>query len=136
MNIQEELKKFDEAEKALTKQIDDEVALEEEIQEVALYTAKTLANNPMAPFTIQNRDFIVVAATHTGAKGEPMIQLVAREKLAILTPDAKIIKADLTIDTNYTNIFKLSINRCKSYIRNFINILKSIHNHFSNILTY
>lgn len=102
MNIQEELKKFDEAEKALTKQIDDEVALEEEIQEVALYTAKTLANNPMAPFTIQNRDFIVVAATHTGAKGEPMIQLVAREKLAILTPDAKIIKADLTIDTNYT----------------------------------
>nr|DAV25169.1 MAG TPA: hypothetical protein [Caudoviricetes sp.] len=102
MNINEELKKFDEAEKALTKQIDDEVALEEEIQEVALYTAKALANSPMVPFTIQNRDFIVVAATHKGPKGEPMIQLVAREKLAIVTPEAKIIKADLIIDTNFT----------------------------------
>lgn len=102
MNMNEELKKINEAEKALHKQIDDEVALEEEIQEVALYTAKALENNPMAPFTIQNRDFILVAATHAGNKGEKKIQLVAREKLAIMTPDAKIIKADLTIDTNYT----------------------------------
>ena len=38
--MQEELKKFDEAEKALTKQIDDEVALEEEIQEVAYIQLK------------------------------------------------------------------------------------------------
>lgn len=102
MNIEKELKKFDEAEKALTKQIDDEIALEEEIQEVAAYTAKALENKPMVPFSIQGRDFIVVAAMHDGPKGERMIQLVAREKLAIISPQAKIIKADLVIDTNYT----------------------------------
>lgn len=102
MNINSELKRLQLAEKALHKKIDDEVALEQEIQEVSLYTARALENRPMVPFSIQGRNFILVAAVSSSPKGKKMIQLVAREKLAVITPDATIIRADLTIDTNYT----------------------------------
>lgn len=102
MNIKKELKRIEEAEKALRKQIDDEINLEQEIQEVSKHTAKLLSNNPMAPFSIQGRDFIVVAAVHTNEQNEQCIQLAAREKLRIDIATPTVIKADLVIDTNYT----------------------------------
>lgn len=102
MNIKKELEKIDKAEKALRKQIDDEVNLEQEIQEVSKYTAKILNGSPMAPFSIQGRNFMVVAAVYSNEQNEQCIQLVAREKLNIEISTPTVIKADLVIDTNYT----------------------------------
>ena len=84
-------------EQKLHKQIDDEVKREEEIDEIAQYTARQLAVNPMVPFSIDNRDFLLVAAMYNDNVGNRCIQLVAREKTAILTPNAKIIKANMDI---------------------------------------
>ena len=89
-------------EQKLHKQIDDEVKREEEIDEIAQYTARQLAVNPMVPFSIDNRDFLLVAAMYNDNVGNRCIQLVAREKTAILTPNAKIIKANMELDINYT----------------------------------
>lgn len=97
-----DLKMIEKAEKALHKQIDSEISLEEEIQEVASYTARLLENKPMALFSIQGRDFAIVAATYTNDIGQSCIQLVAREKLKIEISTPTVIKADLVIDTNYT----------------------------------
>lgn len=102
MNLKKELEKFDLAEKALHKQIDDEVALENEIQEVAKYTARQLSSKPMAFMSIQKRDFVVLAVNQFDAQGRRCIQVVAREKTLIDTINATIIKADLVVDTNYT----------------------------------
>lgn len=88
-------------EENLHKKIDDQVKLEEEIEEVAKYTAHNLINNHMTAMTIQNRDFVLVMTEHR-TNEDRAIQIAAREKNAILTPMATIIKADFVIDTNYS----------------------------------
>lgn len=88
-------------EENLHKKIDDQVKLEEEIEEVAKYTAQKLINSPMTAMTIQNRDFILVMTEHR-TNEDRLIQIAAREKNAILTPMATVIKADFVIDTNYS----------------------------------
>lgn len=98
----DKLKEIMEMEQKLHKQIDDEVKREEEINEIAIYTAKKLQYAPMVPFSIDGRDFVLVVANYNNARGMRCMQLVAREKTIIETPTAKIIKADLEIDTNYT----------------------------------
>lgn len=97
-----DLKAIEKAEKALHKKIDAEVSLEKEIHEVARYTAKALENKPMAPFSIQGRDFILVAAIYSNDIGEKCIQLVAREKLKVEVSTPTVIKADLVIDNRYS----------------------------------
>ena len=99
MNIDKEIKKIEETEKAFLKQIDDENILEKEIDDIAKYTAEKLSKEMAASFTIQNRTFIVIASTYNDHKN---IQLVAREKTKIDTPNAKIIRADLEMDLSYT----------------------------------
>lgn len=96
-----DLKLINTIEENLHKKIDDQVKLEEEIEEVAKYTAHNLINNPMTAMTIQNRDFILVMTEHR-TNEDRLIQIAAREKNAILTPMATIIKADFVIDTNYS----------------------------------
>ena len=97
-----DLKAIEKAEKALHKQIDKEVSLEKEIHEVARHTAKALENKPMAPFSIQGREFIIIAGIHTNDIGEKCIQLVAREKLKVEVSTPTVIRADLVIDNRYS----------------------------------
>ena len=101
-DIDNKLKEITEIEQILHKKIDDDVKQEEEIDEIAKYTAQQLSLNPMVPFSINGRDFLVVAAMYNNSAGERCIQLVAREKNTILTPNAKVIKANMVLDTNYT----------------------------------
>ena len=96
-----DLKLINTIEENLHKKIDDQVKLEEEIEEVAKYTAHNLVNNHMTAMTIQNRDFILVMTEHKNNE-DRLIQIAAREKNAILTPMATVIKADFIIDTNYS----------------------------------
>ena len=109
MNINAELKKAQEIEKVLHKKIDSEVDLEREIDEVAKYTAKALEKRPIAAFTIQKRDFIVIATMKEGPKTGSVIELVAREKPKIITPNEKIYRANLTIDTDYSKEENLTV---------------------------
>lgn len=102
MNLKAELDHLDKAEKALIKKIDDEVALEEEIQEVSTFTAKCMLSKPIVPMSIQGRDFLVVSQQYKNESNELCINIVAREKTLIDIGNAKVIKADLVIDTNYT----------------------------------
>lgn len=101
MNLQKELKHIEEAEKALHKKIDDEVTLEKEIDEVAKFTAKQLANKPMVPFSIQGEDYFIIAAVQN--LGNVMkIELVARKVDKLVTPNSKVIRANLEVDPEYT----------------------------------
>lgn len=101
MDLQKELKHIEEAEKALHKKIDDEVTLEKEIDEVAKFTAKQLANKPMVPFSIQGEDYFIIAAVQN--LGNVMkIELVARKVDKIVTPNSKVIRANLEVDPEYT----------------------------------
>lgn len=101
MDLQKELKHLEEAEKALHKKIDDEVTLEKEIDEVAKFTAKQLANKPMVPFSIQGEDYFIIAAVQN--LGNVMkIELVARKVDKIVTPNSKVIRANLEVDPEYT----------------------------------
>ena len=101
MDLQKELKHLEEAEKALHKKIDSEVALEEEIDEVAKFTAQQLANKPMVPFSIQGEDYFIIAATqHLG--NVMKIELVARKVDKLVTPNSKVIRANLEVDPEYT----------------------------------
>lgn len=102
MNLKAELKKIDDAEKALHKQINNEVALEQEIQEVAKYTAKCLAVTPMCSMSIQGRNFIAVVRSYSNERNEKCFQVAAREKTLIETPTATVLKADLVVDKEYT----------------------------------
>lgn len=101
MDLQKELKHIEEAEKALHKKIDDEVTLEKEIDEVAKFTAKQLANKPMVPFSIQGEDYFIIAAVQN--LGNVMkIELVARKVDKLVTPNSKVIRANLEVDPEYT----------------------------------
>lgn len=101
MDYSKELKHIEKAEKALHKKIDDEVALEEEIDEIAKFTAKQLANKPMVPFSIKEEDYFIIAATQN-LGNIIKIELVARKVDKIATPNSKIIRANLEVDPEYT----------------------------------
>lgn len=101
MNLSQELKHLEKAEKALHKKIDAEVALEEEIDEIAKFTAKQLTNKPMVPFSINGDDYFIIAATQN--LGNVMkIELVARKVDKIATPSTKLLRANLEVDPEYT----------------------------------
>lgn len=102
MSIEQELKKIITAEEEWHKAINNEIALENEIKEVSEIVANTLKNKPMALMCIQNRTFVVIAATYHNNQMSKCIQLVAREKTEIVTAKSNIIKANLVVDTNYT----------------------------------
>lgn len=103
MSEKQDLKKIEEAEKEWINSIDKDINKENEIEEISKYTADILENNLFAFFEIDNRKFIVVPRIYYNNKNQKSIQLVAREKTHIATPDNKIIKADFVIDKNYTN---------------------------------
>lgn len=97
-----DLKRMDEDEKALRKKIDDEIKLDEEIDEISETTARLLESNMMTTFSIQERDFVVIATTYRNQLNAPCIQIVAREKTKIDLSQARVLRADLEIDMNYT----------------------------------
>lgn len=101
MNISRELKHLEEAEKALHQKIDSEVSLEEEIDEISKFTAKQLTNKPMVPFSIQEEDYFIIAATQN-LGNSIKIELVARKVSKLVTANSRIIRANLEVDPRYT----------------------------------
>lgn len=102
MSIKSDIEKIKLAEDRLHKQIDDEINLSTEITEVSNFTAKRLTAKQLAPMSIQGRDFLTSVGTYVNDKNKTCIQVVAREKTAIDIGQAKIYRAEVEIDTQYT----------------------------------
>ena len=98
--LDKKLKEIEKIEQKLHKQIDDEVKREDEINEIAQYTARQLSLNPMVPFSIDGREFLLVAAMYNDAKGNRCIQLVAREKTILATP-TRMVRLRMNRDVAY-----------------------------------